>query len=507
MGEVSYDSEGARIVDLNKPIRDIHGNAYLRTVPAAANQTEWSFTDTDIFVVNPFQEKEYAFGSEDAPQGFTKQEFWDDNNNYHIYYAKGDGVMPVEVLWLDEEEKADRPESMQGSLLYTTQASSKTELAETFTLYGSSAEKSQNDRLWSFGLKNLRSAMIDDNGKLVRVSYSVDAEDIEGYQKTVEPLTNQTNAAIPGYRITYSIPKTYKVKVIWADGGDTGRPQSLEAKLMEGTSEAVPPLTLNAGNDWNGAFASVPKYDGQAQLRNYSIAVLSAAGYTAACRLDADDVFVIEFAKLTEVKTVVEWMDGDSASGRPAEVSFKLTADNAEITEDAAGTAIPTAIRESDGWTLTVPNLPEYKVTDGKVTKINYQVTTGEAASYVCHAFQESSNSFTVRYTFNGNSVPVSVVWHDAGERAARPRSVLLDLFVKLGDQSPKVMDQRALYGDTSSDTWETSFDGLPSVWSDGSTPAYSVDGEPVDGYMKSVAFACFHHDAYHEYYSSVFIY
>ena len=329
----------------------------------------------------------------------------------------------------------------------------------TVTVYKNGTELQEialtEDAEWTATVQDLP---VYENGKAI--SYTVDELTVPaGYTKSI------AGSAANGYTITNThLTDTLDIPVqkVWDDGGDRDglRPDSVTVQLLRNGQEVQgKKLILTETDDWQGAFANLPRYDDQNQKIAYTVAETPARlpqGYTSAVTGSAAAGFTITNThkpETTSVAVTKVWDDdGDRDGVRPPAVVIELLANGY-----VANTCYLTnsTATDADTWTHTFTGLPKYE--NGK--EITYAVREQTVEDYAAEITGNAKTGFTVTNTHKPQTLAITVekVWNDNNDQdGKRPDSVTVTL--KADGEEVAEGTVRA------ADNWTYTFQNMPRL-------------------------------------------
>ena len=260
------------------------------------------------------------------------------------------------------------------------------------------------------------------------------------------------------------------VEKVWNDTNDQDglRPQSVTVKLLADGKDTEKTLTLNAGNNWQGTFSELDKYENGREV-TYTIEEVSVTGYEPEISGSSSTGFTITNTHTPETITISgskTWDDANDQDGkRPSSITIRLYANGVEQ-KDKEVTA-------DDDWKWSFAGLPKYK--DG--LEINYTITEDTVDEYT-----PAYNGFNVTntYTPEQTSVTVTKAWNDAGNQdGIRPESITVKLLAN-GEDTKKEL----VLSDGNS--WTGTFTELDK-YQNGQEVVYTIEEVEVNGYRTVV--------------------
>ncbi|MCL1808768.1 MAG: Cna B-type domain-containing protein, partial [Clostridiales bacterium] len=372
--------------------------------------------------------------TEDAVPGYTTSR---EGNAFTNTLAPGETSVPVAKAWADDGNADNtRPTSITFRLLADNVEVRSYTMSAPWNAYTFSG-------LPKYG----------DDQKLI--AYTITEDAVPGYTTAMQGSTF-TNTLAPGET---SVP----VAKVWTDNNnsDNTRPASITFRLLADNVE-VRSYTMSA--PWNAyTFSGLPKYDGNQKLIEYTVTEDAVPGYTSA-KSETGNTFTNTLAPgETSVPVAKAWVDdGNADSTRPASITFRLLADNVEVS---------TYTMTAPWAAYTFSGLPKY---DGNQKLIEYTVTEDAVPGYTS-AKSETGNTFTNTLAPGETSVPVSKAWVDDGNADnTRPASITFRLLADDVEVSTYTMTA----------PWAAyTFSGLPKYGTGQKLIAYTVTEDAVPGY------------------------
>ena len=322
------------------------------------------------------------------------------------------------------------------------------------------------DNEWMHTFENLPKTRTVD-GKQIEVEYTVEEQGVEG-TKTVKMEGNATDG------LTLSAPTaTSPVSV-----------QLLESTKGKKQSPVGDPVVLNAENDWSHTFKGLPETkdvygNGNMVPIVYSFKELGVAGFEITVDGDAKDGFTVTNTQVpvtTEVPVEKVWKDADGSALDPTEATPVKVQLTQTIGEETSNVGDPVELNAENEWKHTFKDLPQYKVSDGKRTKITYSVDELSVDGFTSKVTGDAEKGFTITNTENPpatTDVPVEKVWKDADGAdldASETQPVKVQLVKTVGDTTSKVGDPVELNADNA---WKHTFTNLSVI--------EKVDGKKLD--------------------------
>lgn len=257
------------------------------------------------------------------------------------------------------------------------------------------------------------------------------------------------------------------VEKVWNDTNDQDglRPQSVTVKLLADGKDTEKTLTLNAGNNWQGTFSELDKYENGREV-TYTIEEVSVTGYEPEISGSSSTGFTITNTHTPETITISgskTWDDANDQDGkRPSSITIRLYANGVEQ-KDKEVTA-------DDDWKWSFAGLPKYK--DG--LEINYTITEDAVEDYTP---TYTDFNVTNTYTPEQTSVTVKKAWDDKNDQdGIRPVSITVKL---LADGA----DTKETLTLSSGNNWTGTFNNLDKYRDGGQEIVYTIEEVEVSGY------------------------
>ena len=298
------------------------------------------------------------------------------------------------------------------------------------------------------------------DGKLI--TYTITEDSVYGY-----------TSAVNGYDVTNTYtPEQTSITVTkaWSDNDDQDglRPESVTVKLLADGRDTGKNLTLNAGNNWQGTFSELDKYENGREV-TYTIEEVSVTGYETEISGSSSTGFTITNTHTPETVTLSgakTWDDANDQDGkRPSSITIRLYANGVEL-KDKEVTA-------DDDWKWSFAGLPKYE--DG--SEIKYTITEDTVDGYT-PAY--NGLNVTNTYTPEQTSVTVTKAWDDKNDQdGIRPESIT----VKLLADGQEIEETLTL---SSGNNWMGTFSGLDK-YKDGKEITYTIEEVSVNGYSTVV--------------------
>ena len=317
----------------------------------------------------------------------------------------------------------------------------------------------------------------DDEGKLI--TYTVDEETVENYDKTIDGTT-----------ITNTLAQVSNIKVegekTWKDDNNSAktRPDKITVRLMNGSKE-VRSQTVTADDNWKYVFDKLDKYDEDFHVIEYTVEEDPVEGY-----ITTIDGYNITNSK--PIKTVKGVNDKNEVKVGD-ELTYTISWTNAS--KEAVTAAIKDTLTKGqefvsgdDGYALetkdgiTTVKWENVAVGAGskvektftvKVTKDAEETIDNTAVIKVGDKPEVESNttSVTPKIDISGEKI-----WKDKDNYfKLRPDSVEITLFAD-GEKTDKTEA-------TKDSEWKYSFSDLP-LYKDGKKIEYTVEETPVENYL-----------------------
>ena len=200
-----------------------------------------------------------------------------------------------------------------------------------------------------------------------------------------------------GYKYTVTNVQATDIEItkVWDDGDEEDRrPGYVSVNVMNGT-EVVDLIPLSEENEWH-AITTLPKYNENKEIINYTVKEGYAEGYISKIEGDTDKGFTITNTLATNIVVTKVWDDNDDEMGiRPGSVSVNLLADGVRVQTKT--------ITEADEWTVTFEDFPVYN--EGK--KIEYTVTENKTEGY----YPETEGSVKDGFTITNIYAPYTITY------------------------------------------------------------------------------------------------
>ena len=266
------------------------------------------------------------------------------------------------------------------------------------------------------------------------------------------------------YKINIPISKQ------WLDDNDNDgkRPESITVRLLRDGKETGQTLVLNEGNQWQGQFTDLAKYEDGKKI-DYTIAEAKVEGYTSQITGSMEEGFVIanshekEQVSISGTKT---WNDNDNSDGkRPESITVNLYA-NGRLIESREVSA-------KDGWKWTFRDLDRYQ--DGQ--DITYTITENAVEGY-----QSIIDGYDIENIYTPEHISITVMkqWLDDNDNdGKRPESITVRLL-----RDGKETGQTLVLNE--GNQWQGQFTDL-AKYEDGKKIDYTIAEAKVEGYTSQI--------------------
>ena len=414
----------------------------------------WGNTDTDQWTytysnLDQYDEEGRIYTytvAETVPDGYTQTA----QNGYDMTNTLTNTIaVSGEKVWLDDSDAEGlRPEAVTVVLYANGQELTR----QTVTGTG--------DR-WSYSFENLDE--YDAQGK--RIEYTVqELDSLELYRKSVD-----------GYEITNLLTDYVDVTVqkIWHDdsNADGLRPSEITLELYANGELVRTAQVTGTGDQWTYTFTAMPKYDDAGKKIVYTV---QEANVPDKYTVSYEDLVVTNTASdLTSVPVTKQWLDNSGAYGtRPETVTVSLYA-NGELFREKhfSGTG--------DQWEYVFEDLPKY---DGYGKRITY--TIQEDSVPEGYVVEQDGNVLTNILT-GVRDVTVQKTWIDNNNALdSRPDEITVRLYANGEECGSAVMQASSEASGENGNTWSYTFEDLPQYDENGVEIVYTVEEDPVAGYM-----------------------
>ena len=303
---------------------------------------------------------------------------------------------------------------------------------------------------WSYEFTNLPAYSEDGS---TAYTYTVDEEPVEDYITTVSG-TNLINT-ITG---TTSVSGTKT----WRAPEGTELPESITV-ILNRNDESVARKKVTAADDWSYEFTELPAYseDGSTAY-TYTVDEEPVAGYNK--EVDGYDLINTKSEKI-EITGTKTWRVPEGTK-LPESITVILNRNGSPVDSKK--------VTADDDWNYEFTELPAYSE-DGR-TAYTYTVEEKPVEGYITTV----SGTNLINTITGTTSVSGTKTWR-APEGTELPESIT----VILNRNDESVARKKV----TAADDWSYEFTELPAYSEDGSTAyTYTVDEEPVEGYITTVS-------------------
>ena len=303
---------------------------------------------------------------------------------------------------------------------------------------------------WSYEFTELPAYSEDG---LTAYTYTVDEEPVEGYITTVSG-TNLINT-ITG-TTSVSGTKTWRVP----EG--TELPESITV-ILNRNDEPVARKKVTADDDWSYEFTNLPAYsDDGSTAYTYTVDEESVAGYNK--EVDGYDLINTKSEKI-EITGTKTWRAPEGTE-LPESITVILNRNGSPVDSKK--------VTAADDWSYEFTELPAYSE-DG-LTAYTYTVDEEPVEGYITTV----SGTNLINTITGTTSVSGTKTWR-VPEGTELPESITVIL-----NRNDEPVARKKV---TADDDWSYEFTELPAYSEDGLTAyTYTVDEEPVEGYITTVS-------------------
>ena len=302
---------------------------------------------------------------------------------------------------------------------------------------------------WSYEFTNLPA--YSEDGRIA-YTYTVDEEPVEGYITTVSG-SNLINT-ITG-TTSVSGTKTWRVP----EGTDL--PESITV-ILKRNDEPVARKKVTAADDWSYEFTELPMYDDDGAAYTYEVDEEPVEGYNK--EVDGYDL-INTITGTTSVSGTKTWRVPEGTE-LPESITVILNRNDEPVARKK--------VTADDDWSYEFTNLPVYS-DDGRIA-YTYTVDEEPVEGYITTV----SGTNLINTITGTTSVSGTKTWR-APEGTELPESITVIL-----NRNGSPVDSKKV---TAADDWSYEFTNLPAYSDDGSTAyTYTVDEEPVEGYITTVS-------------------
>ena len=294
-------------------------------------------------------------------------------------------------------------------------------------------------------------SMNDERKLTASVYYNIVMTDIPEVESDVRALV-VTNT----YRVTsVSGTKTWRVP----EGTDL--PESITV-ILKRNDEPVARKKVTAADDWSYEFTELPMYDDDGAAYTYEVDEEPVEGYNK--EVDGYDL-INTITGTTSVSGTKTWRVPEGTD-LPESITVILKRNDEPVARKK--------VTAADDWSYEFTNLPAYS--DDGSTAYTYTVEEKPVEGYITTV----SGSNLINTITGTTSVSGTKTWR-APEGTELPESITVIL-----NRNGSPVDSKKV---TATDDWSYEFTNLPAYSEDGLTAyTYTVDEEPVEGYITTVS-------------------
>ncbi len=254
-------------------------------------------------------------------------------------------------------------------------------------------------------------------------------------------------------------------------------------------------IELNAANGWKGAFTDLPVTDAAGKRITYTVHEAGIRGWTSAVTGDAETGFTVTNTREPEPETIdipvtKVW---EGRTGTEAVVHLlRTTARNTEGSADAAGaadasepveTGEPLVLNADNGWKGAFHALP---AADENGVSYVYTIREDTIEGYTVRITGDPKTGFTVINTAEEPEpghidIPVRKEWE-----GGLPASFIVVYLYRQCEDGPREDTGRFLRL-SEENGWADIFRNMPDRNAEGKAYTYSVEEEPVEGFITGI--------------------
>ena len=393
--------------------------------------------------------------ADDWSYEFTELPMYDDDGAAYTYEVDEEPV----AGYNKEVEEYDLINTITGTTSVsgtkTWRVPEGTDLPESITVIlkrnGSpvDSKKVMADDDWSYEFTEL--PMYDDDG--AAYTYEVDEEPVEGYNKEVD-----------GYDLINTITGTTSVSgtKTWRAPEGTELPESITV-ILNRNGSPVDSKKVTAADDWSYEFTNLPAYsDDGSTAYTYTVEEKPVEGYITTV---SGSNLINTITGTTSVSGTKTWRAPEGTE-LPESITVILKRNDEPVARKK--------VTAADDWSYEFTELPAYSE-DG-LTAYTYTVDEESVAGYN----KEVDGYDLINTKSEKIEITGTKTWR-APEGTKLPESITVIL-----NRNGSPVDSKKV---TATDDWSYEFTNLPAYSDDGSTAyTYTVDEEPVEGYITTVS-------------------
>ena len=282
--------------------------------------------------------------------------------------------------------------------------------------------------------------------------YEIDEEEVPGYTKKVD-----------GTNLINTITGTTEVSgtKTWNAPEETELPKSITV-ILNRNGEPIDRKEVTAEDNWNYSFADLPKYSEDGKIAyTYTVDEEPVAGYNKT--IDGYDITNIRSDKII-VEGEKTWNVPEETE-LPESITVNLYQNGDKIDSKK--------VTAEDDWKYSWTDLAAYSE-DGKTA---YLYTVDEEA---VEGYEKAVSVYNITNTITGTTEVSGTKTWNVPEGTELPESITVNLY-----QNGEQIDSKEV---TAKDNWKYSWTDLELYSEDGKTAyTYTVDEDPVDGYISTV--------------------
>nr|WP_288825839.1 Cna B-type domain-containing protein [uncultured Clostridium sp.] len=305
---------------------------------------------------------------------------------------------------------------------------------------------------------------------------------------TIKKVEGGTNIPLAG--AVFVIKNADGRYLTFENGAVTGIKEKADEScyLITGTDGCVTVSGLPAGRMELSEQKAPEGYQKSEETWAVEVRADSANGWASYVTVDGErlekELVIKNKTATTTVSVTKAWRDNDNQDGLRKDVTLRLTGTITLAGEEQAVFKKTGVIRAGGEQKLTFTDLPVYSYG----LPITYSLSEDEIEGYRVHISQmegswQKGYSVVVTNTHDTELTEYSVVkvWEDDNDRdGLRPDDVTVKLIGSDGSERTAKI--------AADDNWQYTFKNLPVYWNEGTKIIYTLEENPVKGYVRQVS-------------------
>ncbi|MGM8364359.1 Cna B-type domain-containing protein [Virgibacillus sp. W0181] len=361
----------------------------------------------------------------------------------------------ITKTWLDTEESADRPNTINVELVRTV-ADGEKETVDTYDVTGPADATN-----WSLKVEDLPA--FDKNGKAY--TYEIEEQEVDGYETKIN-----------GFDITNLRVDTTEIsgEKTWKDEDENDRPKEITVQVKNGDTVVKEETVKADDGKWTYTFTDLAKYDDKGKEINYTIDEVEVDGYEKSIK---GNNMINTRAGTKDIEITKTWLDTKDTAERPDSIEAELFR---SVTDSDDKEYVKTyTIKSENGWSLNVEDLPAF---DKNGKAYTYEIEEKEVEGYESTEKLIDGGFKITNLRVGKTEVTGTKTWLD-DDSEDRPKSIKVNLTRKVNGELDKTFTETKTVKADKDENWSYAFTDLEKFDGNGVAYEYIVTEDVPDGY------------------------